>query len=73
VVYKIADLLSEPIDGVFYHQELQRVKYSPTASFQIERVLRKRYKKGRSEVLVQWVGYPAKFNSWIPAGDLLQI
>jgi hypothetical protein len=73
VVYKIADLLSEPIDGVFYHQELQRIKYSPTASFQIERVLRKRYKKGRSEVLVQWVGYPAKFNSWIPAGDLLQI
>lgn len=41
VVYKICDLMDEPIDGVFYHPELQRIAYDPDGSFQIENFLKK--------------------------------
>ena len=73
IVYKISDLLDEPIVGTFYHQELQRVNYSPDATFPIERVLKKRYKRGNCEILVQWKNYPPKFNTWIPASSLTQL
>ncbi|EFA12621.1 hypothetical protein TcasGA2_TC010248 [Tribolium castaneum] len=45
VVYKISDLMGEPIEGVFYHPELQCVTYDPQSRFHIEKVLKKRYKR----------------------------
>ena len=73
VVYKISDIMNEPIEGVFYHPELQRIKYNPDDVFQVDKVLKKRYKNGRCEVFVQWKNYPKKFNSWIPIETLTQI
>lgn len=67
VVYELQDLANEPIAGLFYQIELQKV--SLPKEYKIESVLRKR-KKG-SELYVKWVGYPEKFNSWIKKTDLV--
>ncbi|GFX55678.1 putative uncharacterized transposon-derived protein F54H12.3 [Trichonephila clavipes] len=59
-VYRIKDLLEEPIQGTFYAQELQKVRQKET--FPIEKVLQKRVKKGRVEYKVKYKGYPSKFD-----------
>lgn len=67
-VYRIMDLLDEPIQGTFYLQELQKVKMKET--FKIEKILEKRIRKKRVEYFVKFKGYPNKFNQWIPSSDL---
>jgi hypothetical protein len=67
VVYTLKDLAGEAIDGTYYEQELQRVRAPET--FVIERVLRSRGTGARRERLVKWLGYPAKFNSWVRDSD----
>ena len=60
-VYKICD------------SELQRINFDPNAPSKIKKVLKKRYKNGKCEVLVQWQNYPVKFDSWIPCESLSTI
>lgn len=71
VVYTIADLAGEPIDGVFYTEELQKVILSPATVYKIDKIIRKRHRNGRTELYVHWRGYPKKFDSWISAADLM--
>ena len=39
-------------------------------TFVIEKVHKRRMRKGVKEVLVSWRGYPSKFMQWIPAEDI---
>ena len=64
-VYRIKDLADEDVEGTFYREQLQKTSQN---IYRIDRIVRKR----RNEVLVKWSGYPDKFNSWIPATDVLQ-
>lgn len=73
VVYTLKDLQSEPITGTFYARELQKVDYTPTNQFKIDKIIGSRYLGRRKQLLVKWKGYPDKFNSWILASDLDQI
>lgn len=67
--YKIKDLQGEVIKGSFYELELQHVP--PQDVFRVEKVLKTRKTKGgKTEVFVRWVGYPEKFNQWIPKKNL---
>ena len=59
------DLMDEDISGRFYGEELQLIKYDPDDNIKIEKVLNTRQCRGQSEILVKWLGYPEKFNSWI--------
>lgn len=63
-VYRLKDYEGENIAGTFYEKEL--VKAYESDSYKIEKVLRKRGK----EVFVKWLGWPSKYDSWIPAADL---
>lgn len=64
-VYKVKDLTDEPIDGTFYESELQKVEKSGDILYRVEKVLKKKRKRGNtSEVYVKWDGWPGKFNSW---------
>jgi hypothetical protein len=36
----------------------------------VERVLRRRVRNGRTELLVKWLDWPATFNSWILETDV---
>ena len=66
-VYRIADYDGEKLDGTFYEQELERVHKSETDYYRVEKVLRTRMRNKRKEYFVKWLGYPEKFNSWVPA------
>lgn len=72
-VYKLEALDSEPILGVFYKEEVQKVgKDLKTCTFQIEKVLRKRRKSNNTvELLVRWKGYGPQFDSWVQEIDLV--
>jgi len=71
LVYELCDLADEVIDGIFYEEELARVeKNLQNEEFIVDRVLKSRGRGNNKQLLVSWRGYPAKFNSWIPASDL---
>lgn len=70
-VYRIKDLMDEPIQGTFYPQELQRVQ--PKEDYTIEKILEKRTRKGHVEYKVKFKGYPDKFNQWIPSSNLFSL
>ncbi|KAK3708939.1 hypothetical protein QZH41_002809 [Actinostola sp. cb2023] len=68
--YKLNEWDGDPIKGSFYEQELQRVTVRPEDSFRVETIVKRRRRAGKSEVLVQWKGWPEKYNSWIPTSQL---
>ena len=68
--YRLCDLDREDIKGTFYEAELQLVDYLAQGSFEIEKVIKKRGRGKKEEVLVKWKGWPEKFNSWILTLDL---
>jgi hypothetical protein len=73
--YRIKDWNNEPIDGRFYEQELQKVDIpkGDNAMYKIEKVLKRRTRKGVNEVFVHWEGWPKQFRSWIPASEIENI
>jgi hypothetical protein len=66
-VYELEDLNQAPIDGQLYAEELTPVCISKRTTYQIDKILDRRVKKGILEYLVKWRGYMQDFNSWIPA------
>lgn len=66
-VYKLEDARGEPIEGVYYRSELQPITSNLR---EVDKVLQRRGKGNKREVLVSWLGWPEKFNSWIPHIDL---
>ena len=70
-VYRIKDLLDEPIQGTFYVQELQKVRSKE--EFLVEKVLKKRMRKRRIEYFVKFKSYSSKFNQWISASHLFSL
>ena len=71
-VYKLKDDAGEILDGTFYEAELQKV-IKEDAVYRVEKVLRKRKRKGVVEYFVRWKGYPDKFNSWVAKRDILKV
>ena len=64
VTYNLADLQGDRIIGIFYERELQKV--TVPSAFEIESVIDKK----KDKLLVKWLYYPKKFNSWISIKDL---
>ena len=69
-VYKVDDWLGEPIQGVFYPEEVQKVVRRPDKKFVIEKILRKKKVGKQQSCLIKWRGLPLKFNSWVLAKDV---
>ena len=61
--YYLRDFNGEDIKGGFYEKELQLVQ--DTGECRIEKVLRRKRVNGKQLHLVQWKGWPSKFNSWV--------
>lgn len=61
--YILKDSAGELIKGKFYEQEIQQVK--PSDIYIVERVLKTRRRRGKTEYFVKWRNYPDKFNSWV--------
>ena len=67
--YKIRDHMNEPVEGIFYESELQKITKKDDV-FLVEEILKKRTRNKQKEVLVRWLGYDDKFNSWEPASSI---
>ena len=63
VVYKLKDLAGDVIEGTFYKEELQKI--TDSGYYPVEKVLKTRKKKGKTEYFVKFQGYPEKFNAWV--------
>jgi len=74
-VYKLEDKSGEPIEGVFYGEEIQPIDSN---KYEIEKVIKWRKKRAGSlnnnsrEAFVKWLGWPDKFNTWVCEDDLEQ-
>ncbi|XP_053400449.1 uncharacterized protein LOC128557267 [Mercenaria mercenaria] len=72
-VYTIADWdNNDQVDGTFYEQELQAVNVDETTEYHVEKILKKRVRNKQRQVLVRWLHWPAKYDSWIPEQDVTQ-
>ena len=71
-VYKLKDDAGEILDGTFYEAELQKVIKEDDV-YRVEKVLRKRKRKGVVEYFVKWKGYSSKFNSWVAESDISKL
>ena len=69
-VYTILDWDGERVDGTFYEPELQPVTIDPTTEYRVEKILKRRVRYKRKEVLVRWLHWPKKYDSWIPEADV---
>ena len=65
-VYTILDWDNERVKGTFYEPELQGVDVDLTTEYHIDKILKRRVRNKRKEVLVTWLHWPKKYNSWIP-------
>ena len=72
VVYKLKDYDEEELKGTFYEKELQMVIKQDDV-YEVEKILRKRGRGNNVQYLVKWLGYPNKFNSWVPASEINKI
>ena len=71
-VYKLKDLDGEELKGTFYEKELQKIIKEDDV-YEIEKILKKRGRGNNVHYLVKWLGYPNKFNSWVPASEINKI
>ena len=69
-VYTILDWDGERVDGTFYEPKLQPVTIDPTTEYRVEKILKRRVRNKRKEVLVRWLHWPKKYDSWIPEADV---
>lgn len=70
-VYKLADCGGEVLKGTFYDPELQQVIIDKNKVFKIEKILDRKKSGRKSQVLVKWLGWPEKFNSWVSDKDIV--
>ena len=68
--YMLEDLNKVQVAGLFYEPKMVLVK-GKDSEFLVEKILAERTRKGHKQVLIKWKGYPASFNSWEPASNLV--
>ena len=69
VTYGIKDYKGEHIKGSFYKSELELVDKSDDI-WPVNEVLNTRKRRGQTEYLVNFVGYPENLTQWIPQNQL---
>lgn len=68
-IFKLSTNEGEVIDGFWYRPEIQPV--SGETLFRIDKILKRRTRRGIKEVLVLWKGHNLKEASWIPAANIV--
>ena len=71
-VYRLRDYADDDIEGVFCAEELQKVHMSDDI-YKIDKILAEKKENGKVKVLVEWLGYDKKFNTWISKSELRKL
>ena len=71
-VYKLKDDAGEILEGTFCEPKLQKIIKNDDV-YRVEKILRKRKRKGVVEYLVKWKGYADKFSSWVSERDISKL
>jgi hypothetical protein len=70
VMYKLQSMDTlEIIQGNFYENELQVIDGDV---FKVDRIVKRRIKNGRKEVLIKWKAFGEQHNSWEPASNIVK-
>ena len=69
-LYTILDWDGDRVEGSFYEPELQAVNVYLSTEYHIEKILKRRVRNRQKEVLVRWLHWPKKYDSWIPEADV---
>ena len=69
VTYKLDEWDGTAMEGSFYEEDVQKVTVPDEALFRVEKILRRK----RSSVKVRWLGWPEKYDSWIPRSALRNV
>jgi len=72
-IYTLKDFAGERISGNFYENELQIANYKKSDTFLIDEIIKQKSIKGKKYSLVSYLGWPNKYNEWIPNSSLLTL
>lgn len=72
-MYKVRDFNEELIEGDFYENDLQKVDKSEDSLWLIEKVIKKRVRKGQKELFIKFESWPEKFNQWVKESDIVNL
>ena len=71
--YTLNDYNNDTVKGVFYENELQKISEEEDREYIVETVIKTRGYGRNKQSFVKWLGWPKKFNSWIPTRELKSI
>jgi hypothetical protein len=66
----ISDYYGKLLDRRFYPEDLQKVTETV---YRVERIIRRRKRKGKLEYFVKWLNYPNSDNAWISGENVIDI
>ena len=69
-VFKIKDYSGKVLKQIFYPEQLLKIKDN---LYRVEKILKRRTRRGVKEVFVKWLNFPPSYNSWIPAKDVKEL
>ena len=72
-IYKVKDFNGKDLEGTFYQSELQKVTIKDDQLWKIDKILKQRRRKNKTEYFVRWLHWPNSFNSWVDAKDVIDI
>ena len=71
--YKLKDFNGDEVLGVFYENELQKIVEDENREYRVEKIIKSKGKGKNKQHFVKWMGWPKKFNSWIPHDEIRNI
>ena len=72
VLYKLMDLMGDPIPGYYYESQLARTTRPRRGEyFKVEKILGEETRRGKEYIHVKYLHYGPKFNRWILKSNLL--
>ena len=76
--YRVKSADDTPIEGEFYQEELLKTKDGGEHyEYEVDKILHRRtVGKGRNkrvDLFVSWVGWPKKYNKWVPQSVLVDV
>lgn len=72
-IYFLKDYSGEDVKGGFYSWELKKIVFNKDGLFKIDKVLKKRKRKGKSESFVHFQSWPKKYDDWVNSDNIVSL